>query len=180
MNETRRVYYNQFIEDNSTDQRRLFAASRGLLNMKKDRSLPHIRFHSLQTIWVSFFIAKITNIRSKLNGILAVNVRAQPGIWIWWYCIFPLPMPSLTEKFVIWLHLEKPNLASSCLDSLLPAITNMVNLSLQTRYFAETWNPSLKKPGLDLLFKNFRLIISNLQIVTWLQIISSLNCNLLK
>ena len=27
MNETRRVYYNQFIEDNSTDQRRLFAAS---------------------------------------------------------------------------------------------------------------------------------------------------------
>ena len=43
----------------------------------------------------------------------------------------------------------------------------MVNLSLQTGYFAETWEtavvyPSLKKPGLDLLFKNFRLI-SNLQ-----------------
>ena len=28
MNEARRVYYNQFIEDNSTDQRRLFAASK--------------------------------------------------------------------------------------------------------------------------------------------------------
>ena len=80
MNETRRVYYNQFIEDNSTDQRRLFAASKSLLNMKKDRSLPHIPFHFWQTIWVSFFIAKITNIRSKLNGILAVNARAQPGI----------------------------------------------------------------------------------------------------
>ena len=53
MNKTCRVYYNQFIEDNSTDQRRLFAASRSLLNMKKDRSLPHIRFHFLQTIWVS-------------------------------------------------------------------------------------------------------------------------------
>ena len=80
MNEARRVYYNQSIEDNSTDQRRLFAASKSLLNMKKDRSLPHILFHFLQTIWVSFFIAKITNIRSKLNGILAVNARAQPGI----------------------------------------------------------------------------------------------------
>ena len=45
MNETRRVYHNQFIEDNSTDQRRLFAASKSLLNMKKDRSLPHILFH---------------------------------------------------------------------------------------------------------------------------------------
>ena len=36
VNEARRVYYNQFIEDNSTDQRRLFAASKSLLNMKKD------------------------------------------------------------------------------------------------------------------------------------------------
>ena len=80
MNEARRLYYNQSIEDNSTDQRRLFAASKSLLNMKKDRSLPHIWFHFLQTILVSFFIAKITNIRSKLNGILAVNVRPQPGI----------------------------------------------------------------------------------------------------
>ena len=53
MNKTRRVNYNQFIEDNSTDQRRLFAASRSLLNIKKDRSLPHIRFHFLQTIWIS-------------------------------------------------------------------------------------------------------------------------------
>ena len=53
MNKTCRVYYNQFIEDNSTDQRRLFAASRSSLNMKKDQSLPHIRFHFLQTIWVS-------------------------------------------------------------------------------------------------------------------------------
>ena len=78
MNETRRVYCNQFIEDNSTDQRRLLAASKSLLNMKKDRCLPHILFHFSQIIWVSFFIAKETNIRSKMNGILAVNVRAQP------------------------------------------------------------------------------------------------------
>ena len=35
----------------------------------------NILFHLLQTIWVSFFIAKITNIRSKLNGILAVNAE---------------------------------------------------------------------------------------------------------
>ena len=65
--------YDQFIEDNSTDQRRPFAASKSLLNMKKDLSLPHILFHFLQTIWVFFFIARITNVRSKLNEILAVN-----------------------------------------------------------------------------------------------------------
>ena len=36
MNEARRIYYNQFIEDNSTDQRRLFMASKSLLYMQKD------------------------------------------------------------------------------------------------------------------------------------------------
>ena len=36
MNEARLVYYNPFIEDNSTDGRRLFAASKSLMNMKKD------------------------------------------------------------------------------------------------------------------------------------------------
>ena len=43
------------------------------------------------------------------------------------------------------------SLLSAWLDSLLPAITNLVNLSLQTGYFAETSEtavvyPSLKKP----------------------------------
>ena len=46
----------------------------------------------------------------------------------------------------------------------------MVNLSLQTGYFCKTWKtgvvyPSLKNPGLDLPFENFRLI-SNLQFVS--------------
>ena len=59
MNEARRAYYNQFIEDNSTGQRRLFVASKSLLNMKKDRSLPHILFHFLQTISVSFFLPRL-------------------------------------------------------------------------------------------------------------------------
>ena len=40
MNEARRVYYNQFIEDNITDQRRLFMATKSLLNMHLYRSLP--------------------------------------------------------------------------------------------------------------------------------------------
>ena len=46
----------------------------------------------------------------------------------------------------------------------------MVNLSLQTGYFSENCKtgvvyPSLKHPGFDLLFNNFRLI-SNLQFVS--------------
>ena len=58
VNEVRRVYYNQFIEDNSTDQRRLFAASKSLLNRKKDRSLPHILFHSVCKQYGSVFYCR--------------------------------------------------------------------------------------------------------------------------
>ena len=62
----------------------------------------------------------------------------------------------------------------------------MVNLSLQTGYFAETWKtavvyPSLKKPGLDLLFKNFR-VISNLQFVSELTecvVASQIQCHMI-
>ena len=70
MNEARHVYYNQFIADNSTDQRRLFMASKSLLNMHLDRSLPpHTDSSLLANDMGEFFITKIANIRSKLDGI---------------------------------------------------------------------------------------------------------------
>ena len=52
------------------------------------------------------------------------------------------------------------------LDVLLPVITKLINLSFDTGRFAEAWKealvlPSLKKPGLDFAFKNFRPV-SNL------------------
>ena len=78
-------------------------------------------------------------------------------------------------------------LLSACLDPLLPVITNMVNLSLRTEYFADAWktavvHPLLKKPGLDLLFKNFRPI-SNLQFVSKLTervVANQIQCHMIK
>ena len=56
----------------------------------------------------------------------------------------------------------------SCADVLLPVIT--INLSLNSGEFADDWkcgliNPILKKPGLDLQYKNYRPV-SNLQYVS--------------
>lgn len=56
------------------------------------------------------------------------------------------------------------------LDVLLPVITTMINLSFNTGYFAHAWKealvlPSLKKPGLDVAFKNFRPV-SNLPYIS--------------
>ena len=78
-------------------------------------------------------------------------------------------------------------LLSACLDPLLPVITNMVNLSLRNGYFADAWKtavvqPLLKKPGLDLLFKNFRPI-SNLQFVSKLTervVANQIQCHMIK
>ena len=52
----------------------------------------------------------------------------------------------------------------------LPVITKMINLCLNSGEFADDWkcgliNPILKKPGLDLRYKNYRPV-SNLQYVS--------------
>ena len=176
MNEARRVYYNQFIEDNSTDQRRLFAASKSLLNMKKDRSLPHIRFHCLQTIWVSFLLPRLpVSCQSWTKSLLstpAPNLESESGdiVLSHFQC-----QTTETGRHMITSGKNKScildpipvSLLSACLDSLLAAITNIINLSLETGYFAETWKTavvytSFIKPGFYILFKNFRLMSNSL------------------
>ena len=82
MNEAGRVYYNKFIEDNSTDQRRLFVASKSLLNMHLDRSLPpHTDSSSLANDMGEFFITKIANIKSKLVSLHRIFRRHRSLIW---------------------------------------------------------------------------------------------------
>ena len=49
------------------------------------------------------------------------------------------------------------------MDVLLPVITNIINLSLESGVFASDWKeallkPLLKKCGLDIAFNNFRLV----------------------
>ena len=58
----------------------------------------------------------------------------------------------------------------SCLDVLAPSITEMVNVSLLSGRIPDNWKiavviPLLKKPGLDLVYKNFRPV-SNLSFIS--------------
>ncbi|XP_067045506.1 uncharacterized protein [Acropora muricata] len=184
MNEARRVYYNQFIEDNSTDRRRLFMASKSLLNMHLDRYLPpHTDSSSLANDMGEFFITKIANIKSKLDGITPshlpstseADLASEPSdiVLSYFQCqtveAIRDKITSGKKKSCI-LDPKPVTLLAACLDPLLSVITHMVNLSLRTGYFANAWkttvvHPLLKKPGLDLLFKNFRPI-RNLQFVS--------------
>ena len=62
-------------------------------------------------------------------------------------------------------------LVSKC-DALIPVITMIINKSLEAGLFPESWKevlvcPLLKKPGLDIIFKNFRPV-SNLAFLSML------------
>ena len=62
------------------------------------------------------------------------------------------------------------SLVINCIEELLPVITKIVNLSLESGSFASNWkcalvNPLLKKTGLDLVFNYYRPV-SNLQYVS--------------
>lgn len=62
------------------------------------------------------------------------------------------------------------SLIVQCIDELLPVITSILNLSLQSGYFAEQWkealvHPLIKKSKLDLKFQNLRPV-SNLAFIS--------------
>ena len=90
MNEARLVKYNQFIEDNSTDRRRLFVASKSLMNMKKDLFIdrsppPHSDVSLLANDMGQFFYCQDYQYQVKAGRhssitSSAVNAQAQPGI----------------------------------------------------------------------------------------------------
>ena len=72
-------------------------------------------------------------------------------------------------------------LLKSCLDALAPSITKMVNMSLLTGLVPDNWKtalviPLLKKPGLDLVLKNFRPV-SNLPFISKVAEKAALHCN---
>ena len=201
MNEARRDYYDQFIEDNSTDQRRLFMASKSLLNMQSDRSLPpHTDVSLLANDMGELFITKIANIRLKLDGVSPSHLLSTPepelasefsdNVLSDFQCQTVEAVRDMItsgKKKSCILDPIPVTLLSACLDPLLPVITNMVNLSLRNGYFADAWKtavvqPLLKKPGLDLLFKNFQPI-SNLQFVSKLTervVANQIQCHMIK
>ena len=182
MNETRCKFYNDFVQDNSTNQRSLFSAVKKLLNQKDNRAgYPPVNNNvKLANQLGTFFVQKIETIDSKLDN-MAQGLPSPLND----YATVP---PSSFSKFnplteekvrkLIGSSAKKSSnldpmptpLVMDCIDVLLPIMTKMINLSLESGLFADDWKcalvfPLLKKPGLDLLYKNYRPV-SNLQYVS--------------
>ena len=144
-------------------------------------SFPRVDTVQLANDFGNFFAQKIDNINAFLAYLSTPSVPSLPATDI----------TCLKEQFTGFRTLSQEQVRTlissaagkSCqldsiptpivrklLDVLLPVITNLINLSFETGRFAEAWKealvlPSLKKPGLDFTFKNFRPV-SNLSYIS--------------
>ena len=184
-NKARSDYYTNFLTENSTDQRRLFRASKSLLNLSKGSGLPlSTNDYQLVNDFGQFFAQKIADIRSDIRSVntnqICLPINATSTVTV--SCFSEFNLFSESEVFDLIIA------SSKCVDVLLPLITKIINLSLDSGYFPHTWKcalvrPLLKKDGLPPFFKNFRPV-SNLAFISKLvetvvdkQLQDYLNCN---
>lgn len=183
MNEARRVFYTNFIDENSSNQKNLFKATKKLLKQSNDVPFPPFIDKSVLADQMgSFFVQKINSIYSKLDNMAtglpntscdsdsesASELRKDSFTVLTEEDVVKLIKSSAIKSCV--LDPMPTSMVISCLDVLLPVLTKIINLSLQSGMFADDWKcalvyPLLKKLGLELLFKNYRPV-SNLQYVS--------------
>ena len=185
MNQARQIFYSNLIMENSTDQRKLFKISKALFSHKTELNFPQYKDSTVLANDIGqYFVHKITHIRSELD---TASPPEQTVIPTTRYssplnCIQELhhfsPMTEDDMKRLILNSNKKTSsldpmptqLVVDCLDLLLPIITKMINMSLETASFPHKWKeadvqPKLKKYGADIVFKNLRPI-SNLSFVS--------------
>ena len=155
------VLYKQYIDENSSDQRRLFRASKRPLNFHVGRALPpHTDPRMLANEMGEYFVHKITAIRSELDaGASGATSLATSASTCSEFSEFsPLSDESVRRIAASCakscaLDPLPSSIMTFCLDELLPVVRKIVNLSLESGVFAEDWknasvHPLLKKAGL--------------------------------
>ena len=180
MNNARWAFYTNFIDENSCDQRTLFRASKRLFNQSQDDGLPsNLHAPTFANQIGVYFVTKIDTIQRQIEAdITDLNVREASISVDSTAKVFPTlsAFKTLSVKNVKSLIQNSSlkscpldpmpsRLVSKC-DALIPVITTIINKSLEAGLFPEIWKealvcPSLKKPGLDIIFKNYRPV-SNL------------------
>jgi len=173
------AYYDNVVANCEGDGRKLYGVVKSLFGKNMDTSLsPHVDKSQLANEILQYFNSKVLKIRTALDGettTFSFHSNADP------------PSASLeqfsevSESYVSKL-LQNCSSASCDLDpvptkivksvsaTLLPSITRLINLSITTGEFLESWKravvcPLLKKPTLPPELNNLRPV-SNLQFIS--------------
>ena len=149
MNEAKCTHYRQFTDKNSSDQSKLFRASKSLLNLQEDKSLPpHTNASVLTNEMGEYFIHKVFAIRSKLAGDAvphAVSTECAPqGSSSTDDVVTLSEFQSLSEEAVRKMAVASmktcaldpfpSSILLVCIEELLPVITKMLNISLEQSF----------------------------------------------
>ncbi len=181
MDKSRRECYSSQIEKCGSDQRALFNVVKSLCGEKVETPFPeHNSVHQLSEDFSEYFITKIKDIRSKLDAETPDNIdMAMDPVNV---DIDPLTdFKRISDEDIRSIIMNcatttcdldplTTSVLKECIDSLLPVISHIVNTSLQTGQFPDSWKlaiiiPLIKKLGLDLILKSYRPV-SNLQFIS--------------
>ena len=142
MNQARCKYYNEFIEKNRFHQGRLFKAANSLLSESTKLSLPGGSNAVMVVNSIGrFFIDEVTSIHSKLGDAVNSNVSTQDMQNSSFTSFKSLSMDDVRHNIMrssrksCSLDPVPTSLVVECMDELLPVITLIINLSLQSGDF---------------------------------------------
>lgn len=181
MNEAKCDYYTDFINKNSSDQRKLFKAIKSLFTEQQDLTFPDYPDKILIANQIGdYFVRKITMIRSEFNDDLTNEDSHEPNTSQLFDQTLqqfrPLTVKDTNDligkssKKSCSLDPMPTSIVSNCLDVLTPIITKIINLSLQSGQVPQSWkeavvHPIPKKANHNLELNNLRPV-SNLSYIS--------------
>ncbi len=160
-------------------RKKLYSIIKSLTSVNNENPLPdHDSLLQLANDFGNFFVNKIETIRQNIDSI---NTNTIPDADLSTDCATKFSsFKPLTEAEVRNLVMQsKPttcdldpipsSLLKTCIDIVLPVLTKMVNLSLETGTVPESWKlalviPLIKQLGLQLVLPNYRPV-SNLPFI---------------
>ena len=147
MNKSRCKFYTDFISKISGDQRKLFAATKKLLNQSAQPPFPpHSDNLALANDMGSFFVKKILDLRVNLDATenSRSNINHHSSHCFSSFTAFRRVDMDYLRKFVLraptkscLLDPVPTNIMKDCLDELLPILSTMINLSLESGFFPD-------------------------------------------
>lgn len=181
ISEAKSNYYSAIIAENKSNQRVLFNTVDRLLHRKTEKHYPTVTSKDqLVNNFAVFFSEKISKMRCALsvNSDLVVNPLPDVSRCQTEFSEFRCMNSDDVSKILVSASLKTcdldplpSTLMKGCLDILLPVVTRIVNMSLETATMPENFKeamviPNIKKDSLDHeLYPHFRPI-SNLKLVS--------------
>ena len=180
-------FFSDFVEMNSDNQGKLFRAIKSLLKGKDKITFPRHDEVVLVNELGKHFAKKILDIHSEIDNGTSLADNDDGEFQCDEYIEYSVNIPSFeafeplsendvynlimnSKKKSSYLDPVPTDLLMKCLDVLLPVITKIINISLDTGCFPSDWKeaiilPILKKAGLESSFDNLRPI-SNLAYIS--------------